>query len=125
MLYCTIAPCFSLGFSSLSIGPGSDTSGLEEKSVLNVNYGLFKGMKSLDKDVGAVYYHLTGFYFLTFHTLYLLKKLQCLFSSLTVFCPAGEGLCLLSCGQNAEEQKKEYEYLRFGAANFTCKPIIK
>ena len=85
---------------------------------LKSNYGLFKGLKSTDLTLGRNTYSLTGtFVIINYYFNVLIHEKMCQF---TVFCPSNDSVCLLSCGLTAEEQKKEFEYLRYGASPFDC-----
>lgn len=42
-----------------------------------------------------------------------------------VFCPGGEGVCLVSCGTTEVEQKQEFDYLRFGETAYRCQRTTK
>jgi len=68
---------------------------------MNVNYGLFRGSKEIATLFSPVRYQLS------------------------VYCDAGEGVCLLSCGANRTEQKKEFQYLKYDSAPFTCATLSK
>ncbi|XP_032794600.2 uncharacterized protein LOC116931191 [Daphnia magna] len=82
---------------------GSGSTDLSFESNIKINYGLFNGRKTTkgQLDLAPVPY------------------------SLTVFCPGGEGVCLVSCGTTEVEQKQEFDYLRFGETAYRCQRTTK
>jgi len=103
-LCCLIAlifNCVSIATDNWIVSFGNKVD--ESELIMNVNYGLFRGVKELQvKDFpGPLHY------------------------KLSVYCDVGEAICLLSCGKNSAEQEKEFQYLKHNSSEFNCIPDTK
>jgi len=76
-----------------------EQNGACDTDTMNVNYGLFGGSKEFGLIFGKTLYELN------------------------VYCSAGDGVCLVSCGRNADEEKLEYQWLKYNTKKFNCVPI--
>ncbi|XP_057366016.1 uncharacterized protein LOC130686866 [Daphnia carinata] len=102
-IFAGVFSAIGIVFNSVAMGTDywivSKGSLSSSETNITINYGLFNGRKTTEGqlDLAPVPY------------------------SLTVFCPGGEGVCLVSCGTTDVEQKQEFDYLRFGKTEYTCK----